>query len=160
MSGLPSNQAASLETQLIPMTPEDLRRTLTNPSSRIITVDRKVERIAGLVRSHPMIRVVEADTTDPLVSEIVSLVRSESPGPLLDPDAIDRVARKFAAALGLDRGYPTLEKTIKSSSSIRHSTPSCPPCPTGLSPQRSGGRGNSYRTCRRAFPSSAPPAIG
>jgi cephalosporin hydroxylase len=55
---------------------------LANPSSRIITVDRKVERIAGLVRSHPMIRVVEADTTDPLVSEIVSLVRSESPGPL------------------------------------------------------------------------------
>jgi predicted nucleotide-binding protein len=28
MSGLPSNQTASLETQLIPMTPEDLRRTL------------------------------------------------------------------------------------------------------------------------------------
>src|SRR3974390_1034110 len=28
IGGLPSNQTASLETQLIPMTPEDLRRTL------------------------------------------------------------------------------------------------------------------------------------
>jgi hypothetical protein len=40
MSGLPSNQTASLETQLIPMTPEDLRRTLSAVFEQADVCDR------------------------------------------------------------------------------------------------------------------------
>ena len=44
---LPSNQSASLETQLIPMTPEDLRRTLRHRRGAAGSASDIVELLGG-----------------------------------------------------------------------------------------------------------------
>jgi cephalosporin hydroxylase len=55
---------------------------LANPASRVITVDRKVARIAEAVRQHPAITIIEAHTVDSSVARTVASTRAQSPGPM------------------------------------------------------------------------------
>lgn len=55
---------------------------LVDQRTRVITIDHAVERIDERVRGHLAIEVLEANTTDPEVAQIISKARAERPGPV------------------------------------------------------------------------------